>query len=417
MIRFKQWGLYKNLKELEARAVVRKQHQRLQAGKPSAFRINGREIDLQSAISHLRRKGLSINAIAIERSTATTPPSIEFWTPVPPPLRTPESLERPEVMIRSLRIYCQGTSEPRAWESIDQLKKYKSCLDCLLVSLNNAALFFQSGASRQAGQALITGLAEIENIVRFQHPSTYSLLLSRVWNNFGLRMPGIGLVVLRQFGRMARTLFSERHPLYQMCSQLALISSDQVLDTALISLEVLIDNVESVLGGLTFITVRSRVYHIRMCMSFRDRGWVMSTFQNLIQQCKSTLGSRNLLTCYVRRMLGRWLMEIHDERAVAILEECLENLSSSDWRVRTLRFDTLKDLAHCYYNAKSYSRAGECLREASDLCLDLYGLHSAQFIKLLTLKDSLLVHCGEKESAAQVREQWTRIQGSIVEIL
>ena len=73
------WGFDKNMKEKEARAIVRKRRKRLAAGKASIFRIRGQVLSFDRVSAHLKRKGLTPDNIP---SAADSPvPGLECYTP------------------------------------------------------------------------------------------------------------------------------------------------------------------------------------------------------------------------------------------------------------------------------------------------------------------------------------------------
>lgn len=80
--RITKWGLDKNIKGLEAEAIMRKKTKRAREGKESAFELRGRPVDLRHVEQHLKRKRICFEgAISPPESAATTPPGLFCFTP------------------------------------------------------------------------------------------------------------------------------------------------------------------------------------------------------------------------------------------------------------------------------------------------------------------------------------------------
>ena len=183
---FTKWGFSKNLKEPEARAIVRKRQQRSLAGKSSAFQINGGEIDFRRIQSYYERKGLSIDDIVAQRASTKTPPTVRCWTPVPSPLRGPPDLEGLEIMIKHLQDYYQGMCDSKVWvkdsrrrtlNSVNAPTDISTRVSCFESNLNTASKLYEAGASQLAGQALLASQVGIQSIVRADYCLTPLLLL------------------------------------------------------------------------------------------------------------------------------------------------------------------------------------------------------------------------------------------------
>ena len=140
----KLWGIDKNHKENEMRAVVRKNHLRHQQGKSSRFEIRGRPVEFVDVVRYWKRKGVSVEEVLARRSASLTPEAVRCLTPVTSPLSTPRELAAPERLLISIRDYIRGSFDSGTWVKTEPL------IDCY---------------SRKAGIASTNHLNEIHDHV------------------------------------------------------------------------------------------------------------------------------------------------------------------------------------------------------------------------------------------------------------
>lgn len=89
--RFDKWGLQKNCKSNEMKAIARKKVERDAIGKASSFRIKGRRVEIEEVLQYFKRKShLSLQELVVREKhpRQATPSDIEVTTPgasTPPP--------------------------------------------------------------------------------------------------------------------------------------------------------------------------------------------------------------------------------------------------------------------------------------------------------------------------------------------
>ena len=83
--RIKNWGLDKNTKEAEARALLRMKMKRDAVGKDSAFCVRGKTVTTEDALRYFKRKGILNPGVEAQPAEVSTPPEIECWTPLSSP--------------------------------------------------------------------------------------------------------------------------------------------------------------------------------------------------------------------------------------------------------------------------------------------------------------------------------------------
>ena len=423
--RLSKWGLSKNLKEPEAIAIARKYQQGPLLGKRAVYRVNGREITLRRVITYLARKGLSIDDVVAKRLPAMALPSVECCTPVPLPPRTPHCVDPLEIVVRSLRDYCRGMFDSKVW-----LKDYeglglvngvattaRKCQNSLIHSLDVAWKFFQVGDPKQAWRAAHVGFANIENIVRAEHPSTLSFLSWLLSREFFSNMPEIRSLLLKQLSDMVEVVFSVGHPLHQAFYHLLRIRTNQILDAILTSHQSIRDSFESILGPTHSLTIFHRMESLKISGTLRSGGSKIVSLRKMLEWCESTRGARDLLTLTMRFTLGTLLARNNNEAgAIDCFERCLDGLLTTQGR-QELHFNALTWLAFVHYKRGEHLRAMTCLDDAYNISVTHRGLSSPQTIQVLFRKERYLRGSGDAVSASRVREEWTRLQNSMVEIL
>ena len=72
--RLAKWGLYKNNREPEMKAIFSKLAERTAVGKESSFELRGCKVDLKDCERYFKRKGFSIRDIISWRAAYTTTP-------------------------------------------------------------------------------------------------------------------------------------------------------------------------------------------------------------------------------------------------------------------------------------------------------------------------------------------------------
>ena len=94
--RITKWGLDKKTKEAEALALLRIKTQRDAVGKNSAFRVRGKPVTIDDVLRYFKRKGIIHPEVAPHSPKASTPPAIEYWTPLPSPRPGTTTIQVPE---------------------------------------------------------------------------------------------------------------------------------------------------------------------------------------------------------------------------------------------------------------------------------------------------------------------------------
>lgn len=94
--RIKKWGLDKKTKEAEAWALLRIKMRRDAVGKNSAFGVRGKPVTIEDVLRYFKRKGILDPEVVPQPHEASTPPAIDYWTPIPSPKPGNTTVQAPE---------------------------------------------------------------------------------------------------------------------------------------------------------------------------------------------------------------------------------------------------------------------------------------------------------------------------------
>ena len=111
------------------RAIVRKKKQRADLGRGSIICVRGQNLDYAEVVRYWDRKGVAVDDVIARWTSSPTPEAVEFSTPVPLPIQTPQVLAIPEQMFRCIRNYVQGSFESGSWVKTDASSRCYSIKD------------------------------------------------------------------------------------------------------------------------------------------------------------------------------------------------------------------------------------------------------------------------------------------------
>ena len=415
--RIKDWGLDKNHKDNEMKAIVRKYEGRVAEGKASTIRIRGRSIDYQDVVRYWKRKHLTIDAVLALRSMSKTPEAVECLTPMPSPITTPEVLAVPERILRMLRDYHQGSFEAGTWRS-DGSAQY-----CRSTKVSNdgihwaARLFDQCtlsfrlieyNAFEEASRELGRACASIEQIVLAEFPDTFILLLVILQDAFRCPRPEIGLDILGHISAMGGILLGDQHPFKLVCGWLAsldLVAQGDNKDILPRSSKVVYECFKKILGPLHRVTITSLLYHFALVRnSGQNTKYQELAMYNLLHECETALGQDDVRTLDARFNLACYYQIRGGEYTAA--REQAEALVQSNSKYDQIQ--GLKVLADSLVGLGEIHKAINTQRQAVDLAIEEWGGGDAQ-------TQLVMLEAGMLESAARVREERLGLRDEEVE--
>ena len=240
--RVRKWQIYKKIKGHEMKAIIRKQAQRLRAGKKSLFYLRNAQVPDHKVTRYRKAMTLLPEEQALMHR-AETPPGLICYTPPAFPLTTPLVLEIPERIAREVQDYVDGSFDSRTWivsEPGDLVSSKGS--NYFIYELKNQVYYvmehFQKGESGYACRILKMAMASIQHIVSAEHPGTLDVLafVLLVTMHF-LDAPGIAFILLKQFSAMSAIILPKQHPFNRIFARLIQLDMSHLKYTLVVAKE------------------------------------------------------------------------------------------------------------------------------------------------------------------------------------
>ncbi|KAL8782670.1 MAG: hypothetical protein Q9195_009600 [Heterodermia aff. obscurata] len=409
--RFKQWNARKYNEESEMKAIVRKRAERAKVGKDSAFKVRGRDVDIQEVSRYWERKGIPVDEVVTRRAMSPTPEAVKCFTPLQSPLRTPEVLATTERILVTLQNYIRGSFDAGKWRH----PRGAESLSLYYDQCNLARYLFNCNRCLEAWQALNSAFACINTILRAEHVDTFRSILHTSMM-FQISKPEIGFAMLRQVSAMAEVVLGSSHPLKFVCTWLASLgqkNKDLYQDISSISLQKAAECFEQILGPTHAETICCGLFLIRDMKADIDLKIKERKLRQLLRDCETSLSELTNWTFLVRRDLA---LNLYMQRNFVLAREefqcLLSRLPSSDRS--SLKADSLYYSAFCQYELGDTQGAVATLRKTIDLVLSghLESEHGTKCMLMLTL-ENWLSELGEFDSAAQLQETRLKLQDSM----
>ena len=414
--RFTEWGLGKNNRDSEMRAIVRKNKQRRDRGKRSIIHVRGKAIDDGEVIRYWKRKGISIEDVIAHRTASATPEAVQLFTPVPSRLATPESFAVPERIFVEIRNYFKASFESGHWVHGDpQIQCYtrkvqgdqSSDLNALLTHCSTACYLFSTHSYEEAGKILLSATANLKRILSAEDPQTLDVILGTILNIRRSRRHEIASAILRQCSALGEVVLGNKHPLRLICGWLASADASQFEEIVVRCLQSVTDHFESFLGLMHALTLRSRIAYAH---SIRKPSINQSEqlLRGLVGQCELQLGSFDWRSFQVRYHLAlHYLNCCQYAEALESVQHLFAHIHYSQCQddVSFFRSQSLYIVAKSHYALGDTLLAKTKIREAIEVRISGWGSHDSQARYWLVLLETWLLEEGQWNSAAEVRER------------
>lgn len=416
-----KWGLDKNNKDCDMRAIAHKYSQRVQKGKASHFLVRRQAVDFAEVVRYWHRRNKSINDIVAERAASKTPEAVKCYTPLLSPVQTPEALALPEQLFKTLQDYHNGCFEAGIWVGDDE-KSYcrtkkghsdpYSSISRLRARCFLALDLFHRFRFQEAGAVLIAATASIKEIILGEHPHTL-LNLCEVFHQFQIvGRPEVSLAILRQFLAMAQIILPEWHPLRLIFERLASATHLNSRDLALPSCQVLCEVFTRVIGPIhrTTIDTRRKILYLN---TYYTSSFQTTSYQALIHECETALGPHDVRTLDVRLTLAsECLKQGNFSEAKEMAETIITQINSNSVRCRG------HDVLAMAQNSLGETWEAEAsLRKAIDLGRSIWGDNDSNVLRWMFRLDGWLEARGDFEGAAQVhRERLALLEPILMEL-
>ena len=291
--RIRKWGLAKNIRGKEMKAIIRKQGERSRAGKKSVFclrdiHVPGNKID---RYQRLVRMCSEEEAWAIREST---PPGIDCYTPLATPLRTPECLEIPERIAKHVQDYVYSCLDSQNWI----VTKDQSCINArnlednttdFRIECTHAALLLGRRQRHIAWQILDMAVALVEQIVLAETPATLKSVAATILTVFlPNQLIDINTMVLKQLSAMSAAIKHGAHPFNQIFPRLLDLETSHLNYTLCIAQQSQLDCFLNRLGPFNWLTLDLQLSIMPMNIKpERTIKWYLT----LLEKCEVAFGA------------------------------------------------------------------------------------------------------------------------------
>lgn len=410
----KQWGLDKKNKEPEMRAIVRKHKQRADQGKASTIHVRGQIRTIVEAFRYWERKGVSIEKIIARQTASPTPEAIEFFTPVPSPILTPQVLAIPECMFRSIRDYIKGSFESGMWYDADPLCECRSIKDKFntsndwagfIAECNLASSLSRKNLSYEAEQTLSKAMRKIERILLAEVPTILTELFALIVHLRSQEEAEMALVILRPFSIMGKVLLGSEHPFSRIYEWFAKIYESDFGDIIIRCIELVASHFESSVGPLHLSTLWSRLNLIDIGTQ-RARARIQK-LQNLLRECENTLRPEDSRVMQIRRWIAHeCLYQGFDDDALSLSQTNIAYSQNQSF-MGIGSYDYSRELcilAKCQHALGKMDLGIATLHDAIDARVSMWGTQDALARRWLLRLEEWYSEQGLEDSAAVAKD-------------
>ena len=407
------WRLDKKIKDVEMRAVVRKNKQRADQGKSSIIHVRGQCRDMKEFIRHCERKGVSIDDIIARHTSSPTPSTVELLTPAPSRMSTPQVLEVPERMFRCVLDYFSASFESGTWVrtepqlmcySIKRKEAVGKLAQDFAVQCDSAFTLFSKNLFEEGGRTLKAAFAKMERILLTDQPDTLSELISYILNLRRTNRDAIVLMILRHFSDLSKELLGREHPLQRIFDCYELLHTSDFDDIITRCVEGMIDHLESFVGAMHISTLLIRIRSIEYVEEGEAR---IQKLQRLLGECEG-----NLQPCDDRFFLVRHFLasEYYEQRHFVEAKNMSQKSLADSQYIRSEICRKNTDDNACYMIAKCQYALGEVdlgianLNEAINSRISSWGPQSPMARLWLVKLEDWHLEQGNWDYAMQIRD-------------
>lgn len=417
--RIEKWGLDKNNKEREMKAIARKHHQRAAQQKASIFRVRGKKVDYPEIMRYFARKHVSIPDIVAQRAASRTPEAVACLTPVLSTVTTPSVVALPELLFSTIRDYMSGSFDSGTWIKTEASHGCCSIKESSGVTIpplciiqyrcREANNLLETGAIKEAELVLDSIESHVSQVLLTEDPE----LLCEIFENLiyfyrSRKTMGAALRVISMIASEARIL-GQHHPLRRIFECFQKIDPSRFTEAGIRCGQLIADHFEKSLGAMHATSLLARC---------RTDAISSKTLGPLLHRCQAELGIYDLRTLGVHIALA-WNLYNEDRYALACVAcrevfttasqvQGTEEVQDSD-DLLNFRAQSLRVLALCqrFMNEDRYSKAN--MREAINLRIFHYGPWDSEARSLILELRNWLIEDGQAEEEAEAWQWWNLI--------
>ncbi|KAI0013340.1 Clr5 domain-containing protein [Xylariaceae sp. FL0662B] len=426
-IRFKKWGVHKNLRPEQVGKLLIQQDRRAAAGKPSVAFVHGRKIDRDrlhaylQRVSPARRKELESilagrqqeeeeeesGADAIKWDIACRTPSPEpepTTTILPPHLDAPDDLRLPEECMHIVHSYVDGAVDASIWRVTPERElvlpaRARTWLD----PVSCARQLLLTGFTKEGFQMLRISFDHYRDVMHRQDPS---LLIETCLGLGALLQTGPGLpeALINYACEMSRIVLGPRHPLNLLLSRMKCVGPGGVAPYAAIVMQSYIAAMQR--GSWVNPTYLATIYRAMVTSEFMDKEAAHRFVQGLVRELEADTTRDRSAEIQQMRTLITWMFHLHKQPAeVRMAAQNMSKNRKADPRIaRFSCYSMLFSLTtnHHYED----DEAIQLMYDSLDICEGEYGRGDSSAATVRATLEGYLRRAGRLKEAAKVRRDF-----------
>ncbi|KAL8733467.1 MAG: hypothetical protein Q9166_002093 [cf. Caloplaca sp. 2 TL-2023] len=397
--RIRKWGLEKNIKSVEMKAIIRKQAQRLLVGKRSAFRLRGVEVP-EHKIMRFRKTAQLLCEASLE---AATPPALICYTPLPSPLSTPSELAAPERLTKLFQSFIFGSISSKNCTSpisngdrtCDFIAKCKLAFDLSTTC-----------KSQYTWQVFNLASACIEPMITVDCPLVLEgifYFLAEQCQRGDLHI--VRSAFLRQFLAMSSKVKPANHPFNHVFQILLESDSDQLKHELDLLHRVQADTFAQSLGPCNPSTIHTRLLAIRFSSEVHHLDSTRS-YLTLLREAEDALGEAHTQCLQVRLHLAEvYYIRFDYQNAAQMIQDIITLSVQNQLLPPAFASEVFFLLAKVHIGLSETDQAVIFLHQAIVNQAHYYGYEDEGTLEYMASLELILVGAGRDEDAAEVRRR------------
>ena len=420
--RFRKWGIGKNIRSHEKEAVIRKQAQRLQAGKSTACSIRGSRV-LDSKIKRYQKATRLFSEEQALRLKTRTPPDLVCWTPLASPLAAPAIFEPIERVAREIQTYFAGCIDSGIWKIADHGELVMTKVTSNSVwdfrdSCSIAFHEFDNGEPKDAWKLLNLAMGLVEQTVSEEDPRTLEILIRLTsWFLDSEHTPGIASTLLNQFSAMSAAVKPKGHPFNQIYSRLLGQDIPHMKHTLAVALQSQMDCFNQRVGRFSWLALRCRSLLPGLSAGDKDAGCIDALWI-LLREFEQALAASDKRCLYIRGQLAASYLEFNEARKAAEIATSILQIAAAQ-QITNVGKEILSDafyyLAHAHDQLSETDLAERNLRQSIVTLVEGYGWEDFLVLSHMSTLGCWLDAWGKVDEAADIRRRRDEIFSSRVE--
>ncbi len=408
--RISKWRIDKKIKGHEMEAIIRKQAQRLRAGKKSLFRLRNSQVPEHKVIRYRKAKKLMSEEQAL-MLRAETPPGLVCHTPPASPLTTPLVLEIPERIAKLVQDYIDGSFDSGTWlisesENAVSTKGSQDLIYAFHDRIYTVANHFQKGETSYAYRILKMAMTTIEHIVSEEHPATLDILAFMLLDTMHtIKTSGVAFFLLKQFSAMSAVILPKQHPFNQIFARLVRLDISHLKYTLIMAEKSQLDGFDRRLGRFNWITLRTQLSLLNL-KSMEGAAHTTEGYLTLLQAMELGLDASDHRVLVIRNRLAyHYLAEGKSIEAAETAQSIIDLAAQTGKILPSRHAQAMHVLSRAQYRLSKTTLAEQNLRQAIHIRAKYFGWEDGLVLEYMSVLESWLEEWERPDEAAEVRRQ------------